>query len=96
MLYQYGVYSFRGPPRFEFSLVRQFRVNGSDEFLQFHCDLLFAPTQELAGLGTYDEWCFTDDDVPLEDWGAALARRPEWDVLRGVWPMDVNIHVEET
>lgn len=95
MLYQYGVYGFRGPSRFELSLVRQFSVNGSDGFLQFHCDLLFATTQELAGLGTYDEWRFAGEDLPLEDWGAALAQRPEWDVLRGAWSMDVDIHVEE-
>ena len=96
MLYEYGIYGFGGPPRFELGLVRQFSVDGSDEFLQFHCDLLFAPTQELAGLGQYQEWCFDDDEVALVDWGAALAARPEWDVLRGATPMEVDIHVEET
>lgn len=96
MLYQYGVYSFAGPPRFQLSLVRQFSVNGSDEFLQFYCDLLFAPTQELAGLGRYEEWHFADENSELANWGAALAARPEWAVLRRVEPMDVDLRMEET
>ncbi len=39
---------------------------------------------------------FSDEVVPLDDWGAAFGRRPEWDVWRGDWLMDVDIYVGET
>lgn len=95
LLYQYGIYDFTGQPRFHLDLTRQFAVRGSDEFVQFHCDVQFDTRPGLAALGRHDEWWFSEEGN-LDAWGAALRARPEWGVLASLAPVAVDVNVDET
>jgi hypothetical protein len=95
-LYQYGTWNFTGQPLFYLDPVRQFAIPDEDEYLQFRCTLLFAPTPELDSLGSHEEWWWPEDGVPLSEWLTEVASRPEWAVLTAASPLDIEIGIEET
>jgi hypothetical protein len=96
ILYQYGTWNFTGQPLFYLDAVRQFAIPDEDEYLQFHCTLIFAPTPELESLGSHEEWWWPEDGVPLPEWSAVVASRPEWAVLTAASPIDIQIRIEKT
>lgn len=95
-LYQYGTYRFTGEPRFHLDLTRQFALPGEDEYLQFHCDVQFAPRPELLALGAYNEWWFRDSGGDFAKWGSSLLARPEWSVLKERQPLTVELSLMGT
>ncbi len=95
LLYQYGTYTFTGEPRFHLDLTMQFAVAGEDEYLQFHCDVQFAPTRDLTELGQHSEWWFADVGL-LEEWASSVRARPEWPVLDALTPFTVQVSLDGT
>jgi hypothetical protein len=99
LLFQFGTYAFDGPPTFSPDLVRQFEVaDGAgehDHYLQVHCELRFAPTEELVTLGSYSSWFFHDGDGDLEGWAAGPLARPDRAVIGGRTPAEVKVYREE-
>ena len=96
LLYQFGIHDFSGEPRFHFDLTRQFGLPGSDEYLQFHCDVQYLPTPELQALGSHTEWWFPEDRSRQAEWVHLIDQRPEWTVLRSARPTAVEIHCDQT
>lgn len=96
LLYQYGIYSFSGQPRFHWNLTRQFAMEDGDEFLQFSCDLQFRPTAALEELGVGHIWWSPDDDQVVTAWVRAVEAGREWALLEGQVPLAVEIDCRET
>ncbi|GAB3654130.1 hypothetical protein GCM10027589_12630 [Actinocorallia lasiicapitis] len=92
LLYQYGVYSFSGQPRFHLTLTRQFALDLPEHpLLQFSCDLQFAPVETLQALGTRHDWWNPADGPPLTAWATAKQTGPEWSALASLTPLAVEI-----
>ncbi len=91
LLYEYGVFSFSGQPRFHLSLTRQFALPGEDEYWQVQLTLLYEVRAELEALDNYNEWWFVDGDIPLARWAEELRARPEWQVLESLRPVNVEV-----
>lgn len=96
LLYQFGIFTFSGEPRFHLDLTRQFAVPGEDEFLQFHCDMQFSQTADLQALGSHDEWWWPDGGQELTAWAGEVAARPESVVLADKAPVLTEIYCDET
>lgn len=97
LLYQYGLYSFSGPPRFTLDLVRQFEVleDGEyDHYVQFHCELQFEPVDDLISLGNYDSWWFASDGSATH-WLEEVRQRPEWTALQAHIPVLCQVSQEK-
>lgn len=91
LLYQYGPFAGGDGQRFRLSFVRQFATDGDGDgdggLVQVECSLDYAMTEELACLGTFNQWWFPDDGDPRDQWLAALGGRPEWQVLNTRTPL---------
>jgi len=92
LLYQYGIHSFSGRPRFHLTLTRQFALENIEHDLwQFNCDLQFAPSDELLALGTEHEWWGPEVGPSLMAWAESRRTGPEWTVLAHLKPLAVEI-----
>ena len=48
LLWEVGTFNFTGVSQFYFSLVRQFEVEGEDEYFQLHFDLIYENNPEVS------------------------------------------------
>ncbi len=96
LLYQFGVYSLSGEPRFHLDLVRQFAQARGDEYLQLHLDVQYPADEAFSALGRHDEWHFMEPTSDLTAWARSLASRPEWGLLNDRRPVAVEIYLDET
>ncbi|MEU3468967.1 hypothetical protein ABZ716_13755 [Streptomyces sp. NPDC006687] len=96
LLFQYGTYSFSGPPMFTLDLTRQFDISDEDgehdHFLQIHCELLYTPDQLLRDLSSFTSWFFHDSDDNIDRWAEAMSVRLE--PLSRHKPTQINLHAE--
>jgi hypothetical protein len=95
LLYQFGIFTFSGEPRFHLDLTRQFMMPDEDEFLQFHCDMQFSPTADLQALGSHDESWWPDGDQELTTWAGEVAAGPEWVALAGKTPVLTEVYCDK-
>ncbi|WP_329428103.1 hypothetical protein OG339_01500 [Streptosporangium sp. NBC_01495] len=99
LLYQYGTYSFDGPPTFALNLTRQFEINDSegdhDHYLQLHCELQYGFASSLRTLGSFASWFFHDTEDDLDQWTEALSNRTAWTIICQHRPAEIKIHWEQ-
>lgn len=83
LLFQYGTYSFDGPPSFTLDLTRQFEVSDGehDHYVQVHCELRYGLAPALEALGSFDSWFFHNAGDDLEEWAQALTGRAAWTAI---------------
>lgn len=96
LLFQFGTFSFTGERRFHLDLVRQFSGVDEDEYLQFHCDLRFTPSDELDALGRLEDWWWPEAGPTLDQWLEGIAGRPELRFLAAARPTFVAAWVDQT
>ncbi|MEV0225344.1 hypothetical protein [Streptomyces sp. NPDC050704] len=96
LLFQYGTYSFDGPPTFTLDFTRQFEVSdgdgGHDHYVQVHCELRFGADPALQALGSFDSWFFHDAEDDLDRWAEELGSREVWRVIRGLRPALIKVY----
>lgn len=92
LLYQYGIHSFSGQPRFHLTPTRRFALENLEHDLwQFSCDLQFSPSDGLLALGTEHEWWGPDAGPSLTTWAENRRTGPEWTVLAHLEPLAIEI-----
>ncbi len=64
LLFQWGVYSFSGPPTFQLNLTRQFILPDEDEPYQLSLTFHHAPSDQMKALEAGNRWCHSTDDLP--------------------------------
>jgi len=98
LLFQYGTYSFDGRRWFTLDLVRQFEICASDgehdHYVQVHCELRYALTPALEGLGRFDSWFFHDAGEDLEGWSRSLTERDAWTTIKTLRPTEIRVYRE--
>ncbi|MFF2205924.1 hypothetical protein [Streptomyces sp. NPDC058145] len=99
LLFQYGTYTFDGPPTFTLDLTRQFEVSDSDgdhdHYVQVHCELRYELTPDLEALGSFDSWYFHDAGGDLEEWVQGLVERAAWAAIRRLKPTEIRAYQEQ-
>ncbi len=99
LLFQYGTYSFGGPPAFTLDFVRQFVVvdedGDHDHFVQVHCELRYGPVPALRALGSFDSWYFRDSGDDLGEWGEAMGEQAVWAAIRSLEPIEIRVYQEQ-
>ena len=96
VLVEYGTFTFGDERLFHVSLVRQFAIPDEDEYVQFHCDLRFAPTDGLVALGNLHAWWWPSEGPSLVEWFADIRARPDWSGLSSLAPRSVETWVDTT
>ncbi|MER5477004.1 hypothetical protein ABT026_08465 [Streptomyces sp. NPDC002734] len=98
LLFQYGTYSFEGPPAFTVDLVRQFEIFDAEgdhaAFVQVHCEVRFDPEPALEALGSFTSWFFHDGGQDLDAWAREVTGRPAWAVACARTPTGVLVYQE--
>ncbi|WP_448316031.1 hypothetical protein [Streptomyces sp. CO7] len=98
LLFQYGTYSFEGPPAFTVDLARQFEVfdavGDHAEYVQLHCEVRFAPEPALKAVGSFTSWFFHDDGQDLDAWAREVTARPAWAMVCARTPAEVRVYQE--
>ncbi|MGW3631424.1 hypothetical protein ACWD7F_14835 [Streptomyces sp. NPDC005122] len=98
LLFQYGTYSFDGPPAFTLDLTRQFETadsaGGHDHHVQVHCELRYGPVPALRALGSFDSWFFHGGGDDLDEWAAGLSARTSWATIRACKPAGIRVYRE--
>ncbi|MEU4116239.1 hypothetical protein AB0F71_17290 [Kitasatospora sp. NPDC028055] len=99
LLFQYGTYSFDGPPTFSLDLTRQFEINDSSgdhhHYLQVHCELRYDSAAPLSALGSFESWFFHDTEDDLDQWAEGLTDRGAWAVVREHRPVEIRVYREQ-
>ncbi len=89
LLFQWGVYSFSGPPTFQLNLTRQFILPDEDEPYQLSLTFHHAPSDQMKALKSGNRWCHSTDGLPefrtFIDSSAAVA------VALGLKPIRVDL-----
>ena len=62
LLFETGTYKFTGKKQFYFSLVRQFRYKGGDEFIQLRLEVCYAPSPATARICDTEWSSLTEGD----------------------------------
>jgi hypothetical protein len=95
LLFQYGTYSFDGPPAFMVDLVRQFEVSDvdgeHDHYVQLHCEIHFGPEPALEALGSFDSWFFHGAEADLEQWSQEVVEQSAWATVRAHAPTGIRV-----
>ncbi|MEU0741940.1 hypothetical protein [Streptomyces sp. NPDC006134] len=98
LLFQYGTYSFDGPPTFTVDPVRQFEVSGEDgdfdHYLQVHCEIRFRSDPALEALGSFNSWFFHGAGADLEEWAHELTEQSAWATVRALAPTEIRVFQE--
>ncbi|MFF7771753.1 hypothetical protein ACFZC7_35310 [Streptomyces massasporeus] len=98
LLFQYGSYSFDGPPTFTLDLTRQFEIVDShgehDHYVQVHCELRYGLAPALQALGSFDSWFFHDAGADLDEWAQGLSERAVWTTIRALKPAQIRVYKE--
>lgn len=99
LLFQYGTYSFDGPPTFTVDLARQFDVSDADgeydHYVQVHCELRYESGRALEALGSFDSWFFHGAGADLEAWAGELIEMPAWTTIRTLTPIEIRVSQEQ-
>ena len=91
LLFETGTFDFTGKKLFYFSLVRQFRFQDEDEFVQLHLDVRYAPSPATKRLSCTEWSSLTERDFfDLVRSSAAYRAVKEMPVAQ------VEIYIEET
>ncbi|MCX4513885.1 hypothetical protein OHA27_26905 [Streptomyces sp. NBC_01619] len=97
LLFQYGTYSFGGPPMFTVDLTRQFTIvddhGEHDHYIQVHCELRYESDPAPDDLGSFHSWFFYDTDESLDQWFDAVGAhlQPLLDRL----PSEIKLYKEK-
>ncbi|WP_418961097.1 hypothetical protein [Streptomyces tritici] len=98
LLFQYGTYSFGGPPAFILDFTRQFAsVDGHgdhDHYVQVHCELRYAPVPALTALGSFHSWFFPAPGAGLRAWADGLTARAAWRTIAAIEPAGIEVFQE--
>jgi hypothetical protein len=98
LLFQYGTYSFDGPPVFTVDFARQFEVSDAqgdhDHYLQVHCELRCGSGSLGAAFGSFNSWFFHGDGADLDAWVRDLTEHPAWMAVRTLRPTEVRVFEE--
>ncbi|WP_411088175.1 hypothetical protein [Streptomyces sp. 061-3] len=99
LLFQYGTYSFDGPPTFTLDLTRQFEIADNDgdhdHYVQVHCELRYGYALALQTLGSFDSWFFHDGGDDLDEWAQGLSERAAWSTIRTLEPAEIRVYQEQ-
>ncbi|MGW1467083.1 hypothetical protein ACWCPT_22400 [Streptomyces sp. NPDC002308] len=99
LLFQYGTYSFDGPPEFTLDFTRQFEISDSDgdhdHYVQVHCELGYGLAPALEALGSFDSWFFHDAGDDLEEWAQELTGGAAWATIHGTKPAEIRVYQEQ-
>jgi hypothetical protein len=99
LLFQYGTFSFDGPPEFLLDFTRQFEINDvdgeHDHYVQVHCELHYADEPVLREVGKFNSWFFHDGGEDLDQWSGAVRDHAVWEVVRDRMPSEIRISMED-
>jgi len=99
LLFQYGTYSFDGPPTFTLDIARQFEIADSDgnhdHYVQVHCELQYSPAPTLQALGSFNSWFFHGAGDDLDEWAEKLSERAAWTTIRTLKPAEIKVYQEQ-
>ncbi|MER5259936.1 hypothetical protein [Streptomyces sp. NPDC002855] len=95
-LFEYGVTSFTGEPRFTVNLTRQFETLDSsgehESYTQVSCEVQYQVTREIESLGECEEWWFRGSQGPdFASWWQSLPLEPLARVLDDYAPTAVVV-----
>ncbi|MBW8698636.1 hypothetical protein MBT84_03485 [Streptomyces sp. MBT84] len=98
LLFQYGTYSFDGPPTFTVDLTRQFAVSDDDgahgHYVQVHCEIRYGSEPALEALGSFDSWFFHGSGADLGEWARELTERSAWTTVGTFRPTEIRVFQE--
>ncbi|MGW5061213.1 hypothetical protein ACWEQ2_28500 [Streptomyces sp. NPDC004096] len=99
LLFQYGTYSFDGPPTFTVDLTRQFAVSAHDgahdHYVQVHCEIRYGSEPALEALGSFHSWFFHGAGADLDEWARELTERSAWTTLGKLRPTRIRVFQEQ-
>jgi hypothetical protein len=97
LLYEYGIFSFRGSRRFTLSFCRQFDLDedGAPALIQLRCEIEYEPTPALEALGSHNQWWSGAGGEPsLAVMLDEIECRPEWKVIGAHRPVCSSVYQE--
>ncbi|WP_456279287.1 hypothetical protein [Bacillus sp. AK128] len=96
LLFQCGMDDEQEEPYFYIDFIRQFTIYDEEEYShmeQFHCQLLFEPTEYLQGL-SITEWYF-ETEGDLDDYFLHIENLDEFKHVIQHQPVKIRIYQEE-